>query len=100
MNVRQLEREHQSPVTEEFVSKGVAVWQNLGAHPLSSSPSGPPMLRSLILPAVFLASQAMALNFTYAYVPGFFAQDDPNADSNLIGAVSETWLANCARGWS
>ena len=58
------------------------------------------MLGSLILPVVFLASQAMALNFTYTYVPGFFAQDDLNADPNLIGAVSEARLANCARGWS
>ena len=35
------------------------------------------MLRSLILPAVLLASQAMALNFTFTYVAGF-VQDDPN----------------------
>ena len=54
------------------------------------------MLRSLILLVVFLASQAMALNFTY--IPGFFAQDNPNADPNAIGAVSEAWLAKYARG--
>ena len=52
-------------------------------------PSIPLMLRSLILPAVLLAGQAMALNFTFAYVPGFFVQDDPNADSSVIGPVSE-----------
>ena len=46
------------------------------------------MLCSLILPAVLLASQAMALNSTYAYVPGFFAQDSPGVDPNAIGAVS------------
>ena len=40
----------------------------------------------------------MALNFTFAYVPGFFEQDDLNADPNVIGAVSEMWLAECARG--
>ena len=56
------------------------------------------MLRSLILPAVLLASRVMALNFTFAYVPGFFVQDDPNADPSVIGAVSEMWLAGCARG--
>ena len=56
------------------------------------------MLRSLILPAVLLASRVMALNFTFAYVPGFFAQDDPNADPSVISAVSEMWLAGCARG--
>lgn len=48
------------------------------------------MLRSLILAAVSFAIQAMALNSTYAYIPGFFAQDDPQADPNVIGAVSET----------
>jgi hypothetical protein len=42
---------------------------------------------SLILIAAFLATQAMALNFTYAYVPGFFVQDDPQADADAIGAV-------------
>ena len=46
------------------------------------------MLCSLILPAILLASQAMALNSTYAYVPGFFAQDDPSADPDVIGPVS------------
>lgn len=56
------------------------------------------MLHSLTLPAILLASQAMALNSTFAYVSGFFATDDPNADPNVIGAVSKTWLAECARG--
>ena len=42
----------------------------------------------------------MALDFTFAHVPGFFAQDDPNADPDVIGAVSEMWLAECTRGWS
>ena len=58
------------------------------------------MLCSLILPAVLLASQAMAQNFTYAYVPGFFAQDDPNANSSAIGPV-RTWqrvYQECSRG--
>jgi hypothetical protein len=55
------------------------------------------MFCPLILPAVLLASQAMAFNFTFAYVPGFFAQDGPNTDPNLVGAVSKMWLA-CARG--
>lgn len=45
------------------------------------------MLRSLILTAVLLTSQAAALNSTYAYVSGYFAQDDPQADPNAIGAV-------------
>jgi len=62
------------------------------------SPSIQLMMCSLILLAVLLASQAMALNSTFAYVPGFFVQDDPNANPNLIGAVSEMWLAECARG--
>jgi len=31
----------------------------------------------------------MASNFTYAYVPGFFAQDDPNADPNVIGPLPD-----------
>lgn len=53
------------------------------------------MLRSLILPAILLASQAIALNVTYAYVPGFFAQDDPNADPEVIGAVRRAWLPKC-----
>ena len=46
------------------------------------------MLCSLILPAVLLVSQTMALNFTYTYVPGFFAQDNAGVDPNVIGAVS------------
>ena len=45
------------------------------------------MLCSLILPAVLPASPAMALNSTCAYVPGFFAQDDPSADPDVIGPV-------------
>jgi len=40
----------------------------------------------------------MALNFTYAYVPGFFAQDKPNADPDVIGAVSKTWSLGCSGG--
>ncbi|KAF9646505.1 phosphoglycerate mutase-like protein [Thelephora ganbajun] len=31
----------------------------------------------------------MTLNSTYAYVPGFFAQDDPKADPNVIGALPD-----------
>jgi len=31
----------------------------------------------------------MAQNTTYAYVPGFFAQDDPNANSSAIGALPD-----------
>ena len=50
------------------------------------------MLCSLILPAVLLANQAMALNFTYAYIPGFFAQDDFNANATAIGPVGRTRL--------
>ena len=46
------------------------------------------MLCSLILPAILLAVQATAQKITYAYVPGFFAQDDPSADPNVIGPVS------------
>ena len=34
----------------------------------------------------------MAQNCTYSYLPGFFAQDDPEADPNKIGAVSKMWL--------
>lgn len=45
------------------------------------------MLWSLMVAAVLLSSQTMALNSTYAYIPGFFAQDDPKADANAIGAV-------------
>ena len=48
------------------------------------------MLRSLILAVVLLVSQAMALNSTYAYIPGFFAQDDPQANASAIGAVRKT----------
>jgi hypothetical protein len=36
--------------------------------------------------------KAMASNSTYAYIPGFFAQDDPQADPDVIGAVSGTRL--------
>jgi hypothetical protein len=46
------------------------------------------MLCSLILPVLLLVSQTMALNFTYTYVPGFFAQDNTSVDPNAIGAVS------------
>ena len=46
-----------------------------------------PMLCSLVLLAVLLAVQARAQNITYAHVPGFFAQDDPSADPDVIGAV-------------
>ena len=45
------------------------------------------MLCSVILSMVLLAVQARAQNITYAYVPGFFAQDDPSADPDVIGAV-------------
>jgi len=45
------------------------------------------MLCSLILRAFLLASRAAAQNFTYAYIPGFFAQDYSNANSSVIGAV-------------
>ena len=55
------------------------------------------MLCSLILPAVLLASQTMALNSTYAYIPGFFAQDNTSADPNVIGAVRRTCLSECFR---
>jgi hypothetical protein len=53
------------------------------------------MLRMLILAAALSASQAMALNSTYAYVPGFFVQDNPQADPNVIGAVRKRdyWCA-------
>ena len=54
------------------------------------------MLLSLILPAVLLASEAMAANYTFAYIPGFFAQDDPNANASAIGPVSETRRAERA----
>ena len=55
------------------------------------------MLRWLILlPIVPLTSQVMALTCTYAYVPGFFAQDDPNADPNAIGAVRRARLPECS----
>jgi len=43
----------------------------------------------ILLPILSLTSQLMALNCTYAYVPGFFAQDDPNADPNAIGALPD-----------
>ena len=55
------------------------------------------MLLSLILPAVLLASEAMAANYTFAYIPGFFAQDDPNANASAIGPVSETRRAERAK---
>lgn len=55
------------------------------------------MLCSLILPVVLLASQTMALNSTYAYIPGFFAQDNTSADPNVIGAVRRTCLPECFR---
>lgn len=47
---------------------------------------------SLILATASLVSQVMALNSTYAYVPGFFVTDNPQADSNTIGAVSKMRL--------
>jgi len=47
------------------------------------------MLLSLILPAVLLASEAMAANYTFAYIPGFFAQDDPNANASAIGPLPD-----------
>ncbi|KAF9779230.1 phosphoglycerate mutase [Thelephora terrestris] len=47
------------------------------------------MFRSLILSAVLFIIQAMASNPTYAYIPGFFAQDDPQADPNAIGALPD-----------
>ncbi|KAF9779231.1 phosphoglycerate mutase, partial [Thelephora terrestris] len=31
----------------------------------------------------------MAQNSTYAYIPGFFAQDDPQADPDVIGALPD-----------
>jgi hypothetical protein len=37
------------------------------------------------------------MNSTYTYVPGFFAQDDPNGDADAIGAVSETRFLECPR---
>jgi len=40
----------------------------------------------------------MSQNVTYAYVPGFFRQDDPTADPNVIGAVSKMWPLGCGRG--
>ena len=45
------------------------------------------MLYSLILA---FASQVMAQNFTYTYIPGFFVQDNPQADPNSIGPVRKT----------
>jgi len=56
------------------------------------------MLYSPALPAVFLASHAVAQNSTYAYIPGFFAQDDPSADPKVIGAVCKTRLLECSDG--
>ena len=99
MNVRQvvLNWRHQSPVGPTR-NKG-AVWRKkrvLGRLRLPPIPLT--MLCSLILPAMLLASQAMALNVTYAYIPGFFVQDDPNADPTVIGAVSETRLLERIRG--
>ena len=37
---------------------------------------------------MLLASEAMAVDYTFSYIPGFFAQDDPNADGSVIGPVS------------
>ena len=48
------------------------------------------MLCSLMLAIALLGNQAMALNSTYAYIPGFFVQDDPQADPNVIGVVRKT----------
>ena len=42
-----------------------------------------------------VVSKAMAINF--AYIPGFFAQDAPNADPDAIGAVSEMRRAGRAK---
>ena len=42
-----------------------------------------------------VASEAMAINYTFAYIPGFFAQDAHDADSNAIGAVSEMRRTGC-----
>jgi len=36
-----------------------------------------------------LTGQTMAPSPAYTYVPGFFAQDDPNADPNAIGALPD-----------
>ena len=46
-------------------------------------------------PHRFWSRKAMAINF--AYIPGFFAQDAPNADPDAIGAVSEMWRAGRVR---
>ena len=59
---------------------------------LLPSPTIAPMLWSLIFASVLLTSQTMAQNCTYSYLPGFFVQDDPEADPNKIGAVSKMWL--------
>ena len=48
------------------------------------------MLCSLMLAVALLSNQAMTLNSTYVYIPGFFVQDDPQADPNVIGAVRKT----------
>jgi len=36
-----------------------------------------------------LAAQTMALDVNFTYVPGFFAQDDPKSDPNVIGALPD-----------
>lgn len=43
----------------------------------------------------------MALNTTYAYVPGYFAQDDPEANANVIGALPDRFglLDSSADHW-
>jgi hypothetical protein len=50
------------------------------------------MFLSLIVAAGVIV-QAMAYNYTY--IPGFFVQDDPNANATEIGAVSYTDPAYC-----
>ena len=97
MNVHQVKIWDIGTVSLERNKGAIVRWKHRVLGRLAS-PSIPLMLHSLILPAVLLADQAMTLNFTFAYVPGFFAQDDLDADPNVIGPVSEMWLAGCARG--
>ena len=89
MNVHQVKIGDVGTVSLERNKGAIALKMYILGRPVPLSPFIPLIPRSLILPAVPLTDQAMALNFTFAYVPGFFAQDDLNANPNVIGPVSE-----------
>ena len=58
-------------------------------HPrLSRFPPHLTDMGSIDSSVVQLASEAMAVDYNFTHIPGFFAQDDPNAGAGAIGPVS------------